>query len=54
MLNRTRSSVNQGASYDPKEFNFSKLEAGICIGVSALATIAVLVWVARTYIAVVL
>jgi hypothetical protein len=51
MLNNTRKSGNQRKQSDADEFNVSKLEATICIGASALATIAVLIWAARTYIA---
>lgn len=54
MLNTTRRSGNQRTSSETEEFNVGKLEATICIGASALATIAVLVWAARTYFATVL
>jgi hypothetical protein len=54
MLNNTRRSGNQRTSSDADEFNVSKLEATLCIGASALATIAVLAWAARTYFAAVL
>jgi hypothetical protein len=50
MLNTTRRSVNQRSQSDVDEINVSRLEATLCISASALATIAVLIWVARTYI----
>jgi hypothetical protein len=54
MLNQMRKASTQHRQSDADESNVSKLEATLCIGASALATVVVLVWAAKTYIAAVL
>jgi hypothetical protein len=51
-MKNTRHAAQPGAKTDTEEF--SRLESFLYVGASALATIAVLVWVARNYITAVL
>ncbi len=50
MLNNTRRSGNQFPASETDDFKVSRLEATLCIGASAVATIAALIWAARIYI----